>query len=142
MFRLMPAAGESLDSAGIAELLGEPVRLRCGTELSNRFAKAPMSEQLASVSNAPTERLIRLYERFAESGAGLLMTGNVMIDRRHLGEPYNVVLEDHKHFEQMRTWAGTAKSGGAQVWLQVNHPGRQVPRMLRRSPLAPSPIGV
>lgn len=99
-----------------------------------------MSEQLASAAGAPTERLLRLYERFAVSGAGLLLTGNVMIDRRQLGEPYNVVLEDPRHQESLRGWAATGKAHGARVWMQLNHPGRQVPRMLSDHPLAPSAV--
>ena len=38
--------------------------------------------------------LATLYGRWADGGTGLLITGNVMVDRRHLGEPNNVALED------------------------------------------------
>ena len=55
-----------------------------------------MSEQLADTGGLPSERLIRLYERWAKSGAGLLITGNVMIDRTTLNEPRNVVHEDDR----------------------------------------------
>ena len=34
--------------------------------------------------------LMQLYRRWAASGRGLIATGNVMIDRRALGEPGNV----------------------------------------------------
>lgn len=33
-----------------------------------------------------TEALERLYGRWARGGAGMLITGNVMIDRRSIGE--------------------------------------------------------
>lgn len=36
-------------------------------------------------------------------------------------------------------WAEAAKSGGAQIWMQINHPGRQMPAALGQ-PTAPSAV--
>lgn len=55
-----------------AEVLGQPLALRCGAVLSNRLAKAAMSEHLARRDGAPSDRLIGAYRRWARSGAGLL----------------------------------------------------------------------
>jgi 2,4-dienoyl-CoA reductase-like NADH-dependent reductase (Old Yellow Enzyme family) len=63
-----------------------------------------------------------------------------MIDRRALGEPRNVVVEDERDAERLSEWAHAARAGGAQVWAQLNHPGRQVPRILSRQPVAPSEV--
>ncbi|HVE82889.1 MAG TPA: hypothetical protein VND93_08585, partial [Myxococcales bacterium] len=60
-----------------AELLTRPLPLRRGAPLRNRLAKAAMSEQLAERGGAPGERLVQLYRRWAGSGAGLLISGNV-----------------------------------------------------------------
>ncbi|MDQ3034831.1 MAG: NADH oxidase, partial [Myxococcota bacterium] len=68
------------------------------------------------------------------------ITGNVMIDARALGESGNVVLEDERHLDAFRAWAAAAKSGGARVWMQLNHPGRQSPRNLSAAPVAPSAV--
>lgn len=126
----------------MAAVLRQPLTLRCGQVLNNRIAKAGMSEQLGNTSNQPTDRLLNLFEQFGRSGAGLLITGNVMVDRRHLSEPLNVVLEDNSALEIFKRWAEVSKADGAKVWLQLNHPGRQVPRLLAEHPLAPSAVAL
>jgi 2,4-dienoyl-CoA reductase-like NADH-dependent reductase (Old Yellow Enzyme family) len=106
--------------------LASPLRLPNGSVLANRLAKAAMSEQLGSRVGAPTPELVRLYDSWARSGAGLLITGNVMIDRRSLGEPRNVVVDDERDLPALRRWAAAATAGGTVTLVQVNHPGRQI----------------
>ena len=67
--------------------LRDTLRLPCGATLPNRLAKAAMSEGLGTPDNHMTEGLIRVYERWAEGGIGLNITGNIMIDRRARAEP-------------------------------------------------------
>lgn len=117
-----------------------PLPLACGLVLPNRIAKAAMSERLAAAERAPSEGLLRLYERWSRGGAGLLITGNVMVDPGALGEDGNVVVEDERHVEGLRAWADAARSGGARVMAQLNHPGRQTPRNLSPQPVAPSAV--
>lgn len=120
--------------------LATPLPLRCGAVLDNRIAKAAMSERLADPDGAPSEPLSQLYRRWADGGAGLLVTGNVMVDRAALGEPGNVVVEDARHREALSAWARAATARGAHAWVQINHPGRQSPRTLSRQPVAPSAV--
>jgi 2,4-dienoyl-CoA reductase-like NADH-dependent reductase (Old Yellow Enzyme family) len=122
--------------------LSSPLLLPCGGGLPNRIAKSAMSEDLADRGNIPGERLFQLYRRWGKGGAGLLITGNVMIDRTALGEPYNVVVEDGKVLPSFSAWAKAAREGGVEVWPQLNHPGRQSPRMLSPVPVAPSAVAV
>jgi 2,4-dienoyl-CoA reductase-like NADH-dependent reductase (Old Yellow Enzyme family) len=124
------------------DLLGSPFELPCGSVLANRIAKSALSEAMGTRDHAPTENLVRLYERWSSSGAGLLITGNVMVDRRALGEAGNVVVEDDRDAEMLARWAEASTRHGAQAWVQLNHPGRQSPRTLTRQPVAPSAIGV
>ena len=124
-------------------VLEQPFVLPSGFEVPNRLVKAALSEGLADRDGAPGARIQRLYRRWAGSGAGLTITGNVMIDRRHgLGEPGNVAVEDERHLDQLRAWAATTKSGGSRAWVQINHPGRQTPRTLTPHPVAPSAIAL
>ena len=90
--------------------LDTPFVLPGGAALKNRIVKAAMSEQLASLTGAPTPELERLFARWARGGAGMLITGNVMIDQRSLGEPRNVVVEDERDMDALRRWAAAAKS--------------------------------
>lgn len=100
-----------------------------------------MSESLADRTGRVSPALIRLYERWAAGGVGLCVTGNVMIDRRALGEHGNVVLEDERDLPQLRAWANAASARGMQLWMQLNHPGKQAPRGLNTETVAPSAIG-
>ncbi|MFF8732309.1 NADH:flavin oxidoreductase/NADH oxidase family protein [Streptomyces sp. NPDC015171] len=119
--------------------LDTPLVLPSGTTLTSRIAKSALSEAIGSHDNAPTPELIRLYDRWAHSGAGLLITGNVMVDRRALGEPGNVAVEDRRHMPLLKEWAAAATAGGAQAWVQLNHPGRQAPKGLNGNNQAVAP---
>lgn len=127
-------------TANRAEALARPLTLPCGATLPNRLAKPALSEQLADAANRPTEALPRLYERWAAGGAGLFITGNVMVDARALGEPRDVVVEDDRDLLMLSRWAAAARSHGAHAWMQINHPGRQVMRGLSADPVAPSAV--
>ncbi|QKV78260.1 NADH:flavin oxidoreductase/NADH oxidase family protein [Amycolatopsis sp. Hca4] len=119
-------------------LLAEPVKLRCGAVLPNRLAKSALSEQLGDRRNAPTRELFELYRTWARGGAGLLVTGNVMVDPAALGEPRNVAATaDPAVF---RPWAQAVEGTDTRLWVQLNHPGRQSPRYLSREPVAPSAV--
>jgi len=115
-----------------------------GSQLINRLAKAAMEENMADRDHAPSEALIRLYRTWAQGGAGLLVTGNLMVDGRAMTGPGGVVLDSPDFSpqigERFRAWADAAKSGGAQIWMQINHPGRQMPAALGQPTLAPSDV--
>lgn len=123
-----------------SDLLGQPLTLRNGNVLPNRFAKSAMSETMGTLDNRVTQDLATLYDTWAEGGTGLLITGNVMIDRRHTGEPQNVVLEDERDLPALQTWAAAGQRRGNAIWMQLNHPGKQSPKMLNRDPVSPSAI--
>lgn len=123
-------------------MLNATLTLAHGATLPNRIAKSAMSERLGNPDGSPSPELVRVYERWGAGGTGLLITGNVMVDSRALGETGNVVVEDERDLAGLRAWATAAKRKGALVWMQINHPGRQSPRNLSQTPVAPSEIGV
>jgi len=120
--------------------LTQPLRLYNGVTIRNRLAKAATSETLGTYDNRPRPALARLYRRWAGSGVGLLITGNVMIDRRALGEPGNVVIEDEQDLSLLREWARAATDQGAAIWVQLNHPGKQSTKGLNPYNIAPSAV--
>ncbi|MFU3033300.1 NADH:flavin oxidoreductase/NADH oxidase family protein [Pseudomonas aeruginosa] len=122
------------------DLLNQRLRLPNGSVLRNRLAKAAMSEALGTYDNRPTLDLVQLYRRWAATGLGLIVTGNVMIDRRALGEPGNVVIEDEADLPVLRQWAQTATEQGADLWVQLNHPGKQSTKGLNAYNLSPSAV--
>ena len=117
-----------------------PLKLPNGTTIRNRIAKAAMEENMADDDHAPSEALIRIYRAWAGGGAGLIVTGNVMIDARAMTGPGGVVLENDRYLDRFQVWANASRGAGAQVWMQINHPGRQMPAALGQETLAPSAI--
>ncbi|KXF54867.1 NADH:flavin oxidoreductase [Rhodococcus sp. SC4] len=121
--------------------LHEPLTLPNGRVLPNRIMKSALSEALGDKKNSADHRLEQLYRTWSEGGYGLIITGNVMIDRRQLGEPGNVVIEDNRDLDALSRWAKTTQDAGVPIWVQLNHPGRQSnPLALGHTPVAPSPI--
>lgn len=120
--------------------LAQSIEIVAGLSVKNRLFKASMSEQLANRDGAPSDDLIRLYRTWAEGGTGLLLTGNVMIDRTALGEPRNVVLDKESDLAPFRGWAEAGHQNNTQLWMQLNHPGKQIPSFLSQQPVAPSAI--
>jgi 2,4-dienoyl-CoA reductase-like NADH-dependent reductase (Old Yellow Enzyme family) len=123
-----------------ANPLQNELRLACGATLPNRIAKSAMTEGLADADDRACERHVRLYRQWSHGGAGLLVTGNVMIDRRYLERPGNVVIDNNGGDDQLRAWARAGTEAGNHLWMQINHPGRQCTRTSSRRPLAPSEV--
>ncbi|MFC8292096.1 NADH:flavin oxidoreductase/NADH oxidase family protein [Streptomyces sp. NPDC057242] len=122
--------------------LFSPLPLRSGQVLKNRIAKAAMEENMAGAGQLPDERLFTLYRGWAAGGAGLLVTGNVMVHAEALTGPAGVVLDERAPLAPFAEWAEAAKSGGGAVWMQINHPGRQVASGMPGVVWGPSDIGV
>jgi 2,4-dienoyl-CoA reductase-like NADH-dependent reductase (Old Yellow Enzyme family) len=97
-----------------------------------------MTEALADSRDTPTEAHQTLYKRWSEGGYAFQLTGNVMVDKRYLERPGNVVVEDESALNALKQWASAAKSGGSQIWMQISHPGRQCPVVVTTKPLSPS----
>ncbi len=122
--------------------LYEPLVLAGGAEIPNRIAKAAMEENMAEDGQLPGERLFTLYRTWSNGGAGLLVTGNVMVHAEAMTGPAGVVLDVRTPLEPFREWARAAKSGGAKVWMQINHPGRQVKAAMPGVAWGPSAVKV
>lgn len=122
------------------DVLAQPLTLANGHRLKNRIAKSAMSEALGTTDNRPTPRLERLYGAWADGGVGLCFTGNVMIDRRAIGEPNNVAIEDESDLKALQRWAAAGTRHGTKLWMQINHPGKQSPKGLNRETVSPSAI--
>ena len=122
--------------------LFSPLPLSNGAMVPNRIAKAAMEENMADANHAPSDELIRLYRAWGEGGAGLIITGNVMVDAHAMTGPAGVVLEVDRYLDRFRVWSHAARAGGAQVWMQINHPGRQMPASMQQETVAPSAIAL
>lgn len=118
--------------------LTQSLTLRSGAVLNNRIVKASMSEALATPDGRVTTELLRLYRTWAQSGAALHITGNVMVDGRHINEPLVVDGLHEDNFTELRKWADIGAQAGVHIWPQLSHPGRQSPSMVNDAPVGPS----
>ena len=126
--------------------LKQPFTLPCGVVVPNRLCKAAMTEGVANSKLQATQRHATLYKRWAEGGAGILITGNVLIDRNILERPGNVSIDpapEHGEpdgMDALRTWAKAGTSNGNHLWMQISHAGRQSPRYVTNQPVGPSAV--
>ena len=127
--------------------LAAELRLPCGAVLRNRLCKAAMTEGLADPWLRATAAHERLYRTWSEGGAGLLITGNVQVDRGDLERPGNVAIDrsapathDPEARARLRGWTLAGTASGNHLWAQLAHAGRQTPRYVTTRPVAPSAV--
>ena len=140
MFTPKPASG-----AIMSEPLAQSLPLPCGARLPNRLAKAAMTEGLADPAGMPTIELDRLYGLWSDGGAGLLLTGNILVDGDHLERPGNVIIDrepDAAMHAALSRWAAAATRNGNHFWAQISHAGRQTQKIINPHPKAPSAVKV
>lgn len=121
-----------------ADLLGQPLRLPCGAVIPNRIGKSATQEGLATPLGHASALNKTLYRRWSEGGAGLLISGDVMVDYSHRERPGNIVIDDNGGEDDLREWAAAGQVAGNQLWMQINQPGRQTPIDVQPNPMAPS----
>ena len=120
--------------------ISDELKLPCGAVIKNRIGKSAMSENMGSKGFTSNESFNKLYERWANGGTGLLITGNIMIHRKALGEARNVVIEKGINDPNLKLWAAAGSKNNTHIWTQINHPGKQSPKFLSKEPVAPSAI--
>ena len=129
--------------------VNEAFTLPNGQRFRNRIAKAAMTEGLAFRDGLPNAAHETLYRRWATGGSGLLITGNVQVDRGHLERPGNVFVDGPLSSEAKAAWvrwaaAATAKESGGdtRAWVQISHAGRQTQKNVNPHPKAPSAVAL
>ena len=120
--------------------LFSPLKLPCGVSIPNRICKASMTEGLATKTGSSTDELASLYQTWSEGGAGLLLSGNFMVDGRFLERSGNVVLDQSLSEKALKKLAASGTKNGNQFWVQINHPGRQCNRFISGTPVSPSDV--
>jgi 2,4-dienoyl-CoA reductase-like NADH-dependent reductase (Old Yellow Enzyme family) len=133
----------------MTDLLARPLALPCGATLPNRLAKAAMTEGVADAALRATPRHERLFRAWSEGGAGLLLTGNLQVDRFDLERPANVAIDrtapgtyDAEARRRLAAWARAATVAGNHCWVQLAHAGRQSPRYVTGRPVSPSAVAL
>ena len=116
--------------------LSSPLVLPNGNTLPNRLLKSALSESMADAFNNVTAPMIKLYQTWLDGGAGLVITGNMMVDRDNLERARNVVIDELVDTETLGRLGKLSRHG--QLWVQLSHPGRQVARYINSAPVSAS----
>lgn len=122
-------------------MLFQPFGFTNGKTAKNRLFKSAMEEQLAKHSQ-PGQELIRLYETWAQGGAAVLVTGNVMVAENGKGSINDVVLTDERSLPMLQQWAKAGTQNDTLLIMQINHAGKQSPKVLNPTPVAPSAVAL
>lgn len=123
--------------------LSDALTLPCGAVLPNRLSKAAMTEGLADAQGVPTAELERLYGVWSDGGCGMLLSGNIQIDRNHLERPGNVIIDDEideAARSAFKKWTAAGTRAGNHFWAQISHAGRQTFANVNPRPKAPSAV--
>ena len=103
-----------------------------GLTVKNRLVKAACTEGLANEYGQVTKQLETLYGTWGtEADLGMLITGNVQVDRRFLERPGNVCIDiDYKdqvdeQKDALKRWVEAGKQKGSRMICQLGHAGRQ-----------------
>lgn len=113
-----------------------------GQYIKNRFVKAAMEEGMAEQKMLPGKRLQDLYSTWAKGGAGLLITGNIMVDRHAMTGPGGLVLEAESELAPFVKLVKGVQQYDCKIWAQINHPGRQVYRSMGGKVYSPSDVAL
>ncbi|MGD9660910.1 MAG: NADH:flavin oxidoreductase/NADH oxidase family protein [Porticoccaceae bacterium] len=122
----------------MSTILSKPLTLPCGAVLSNRLAKSAIQDGLATPLGHASEANCNLYRQWSMGGAGLLITGDVMVDYSHRERPGNIVVDGNGGIAELKKWAQAGRTAGNHLWMQINQPGRQTPVDILANPMAPS----
>lgn len=122
-------------------MLFQPFGFATGQIAKNRFFKSAMEEQLAQ-SSQPTQTLVNLYDAWAKGGAGVLVTGNVMVAENGKGSLADVVLTDERSMDMLKSWAKAGTQNDTLLIMQINHAGKQSPKVVNATPVAPSAVAL
>ncbi|WFC94729.1 hypothetical protein MBRA1_001363 [Malassezia brasiliensis] len=143
------------------QVLSEPLELPCGAVMPNRLVKAPMEQVLGKfLGGKPNAELLRLYAAWAAARWGMIITGNVGVDRRYIGLMFDIVFPDPGKAAQQAAyreafvrWARVCKGQAADdateavpasagtrplAIVQIVHCGRQSTRGAGRPPWVPA----
>ena len=122
-------------------MLFQPLTFTNGKTAKNRFFKSAMEEQLAK-HNQPTQMLVHLYDTWAKGGIGISVTGNVMVAENGKGSINDVVITDERSMDTLKAWAKAGTQNDTLLIMQINHAGKQSPKVINPVPVAPSAVAL
>uniref|UniRef100_A0A914CA31 NADH:flavin oxidoreductase/NADH oxidase N-terminal domain-containing protein n=1 Tax=Acrobeloides nanus TaxID=290746 RepID=A0A914CA31_9BILA len=117
----------------------------------NRIFKVALTECLSSYdeehiqnTGLPTQKLNNVYSKWGVGGFGMVFTGNIFVDPKHMEYRGNSVIHPTLNTEErkdaFKKSTEVMKKDGALAIAQLNHAGRLTPINFNEHPFAPSGI--
>jgi 2,4-dienoyl-CoA reductase-like NADH-dependent reductase (Old Yellow Enzyme family) len=118
-----------------------PIRIG-SLELPGRLVKSATTETRCTDDGFVTDDLIEYYERIAQGGTPLLITGNAYFNLYSKGTPRQLAVDDDDKIAGLRRLTDAVHRHGSRIFMQVYHVGRQAsPRLVgRKDAVAPSRV--
>lgn len=111
--------------------------------LRNRIVRSATWEGMCEEDGAPTERLVALYERLAEGGVGLIITGYAYVRPDGKQTQGKMGIYDDSLVTGLKDVPRRIHSRGGRIVVQLVHAGGQANRNFSGlSPVAPSAVSV
>ena len=120
-------------------MLFEPLQIG-SLKLRNRLVRSATAEMMANEDGKPCPELAKLYQRLAEGGVGLLITGHMYVHRSGCAHPGMTSIASDDRTADLQALAEAVHKGGGAIAVQINHGGRQVRAGLVEDPIAPSAV--
>lgn len=114
--------------------LTDPLKLRSGATLKNRFVLAPLTNIQSHPDGVLSEDEFRWLTMRAEGGFGLTMTCAASVQESGVGFPGQLGFHDAKHEPGLTRLAGKIKQEGSLAIAQLHHGGLRA----LKNPKAPS----
>ena len=109
-------------------------------ELPNRVLRSSTSETLADSTGCVLDPdYARFYERLADGGVGLLLTGHIYVHPRGQSTPGMTGLSADVHIAPLAKAVQAVHDRGARMFAQLQHAGSQS-KMPGLEPVAPSRV--
>lgn len=96
--------------------------------IPNRIVKSAMAEGRCDADGYPTPGLVRCYERWAEGGVGLAITGMAHVRRGYGFTKGEIGLYDDRQIEPLRALTSAVHRHDARVFAQICWAPPQIPR--------------
>jgi 2,4-dienoyl-CoA reductase-like NADH-dependent reductase (Old Yellow Enzyme family) len=119
--------------------LFDPLSLRRGPALRNRFMLAPLTNQQSHADGRLSEDEFRWLTLRAKGGFGLVMTCAASVQKAGQGFAGQLGVYDDAHLEGLVRLAAALRAEGAHAVAQLHHAGMRSPQTLTgQPPLCPS----
>jgi 2,4-dienoyl-CoA reductase-like NADH-dependent reductase (Old Yellow Enzyme family) len=97
-----------------------------GIALKNRVIKSATLENMATLEGLPTDKTRLFYERLAQGGTGLIITGYAYVNKTGQSFPLQSGIHRDRAVPEWRRITDRVHELGSKIAMQIAHGGRQI----------------